>query len=86
MIVKRHCDMLNNYFKSCGATIEPRLKGQHQWYVEDTSNYCVDNFTSLNDWYIETLSYWIQEMSTDTLKNDGEWNGYTDMNKWEKKY
>lgn len=83
-IVKRHCDMLNNYFKSCGATIEPRLKGQHQWYVEDTSNYCVDNFTSLNDWYIETLSYWIQEMSTDTLKNDGEWNGYTDMNKWEK--
>ena len=83
-IVKRHCDMLNNYFKSCGATIEPRLKGQHQWYVEDTSNYCVDNFTSLNDWYIETLSYWIQEMSTDTLKNDGEWNGYTDVNKWEK--
>ena len=83
-IVKRHCDMLNNYFKSCGATIEPRLKGQHQWYVEDTSNYCVDNFTSLNDWYIETLSYWIQEMSTDTLKNDGEWNGYTDMKKWEK--
>ena len=83
-IVKRHCDMLNNYFKSCGATIEPRLKGQHQWYVEDTSNYCVENFTSLNDWYIETLSYWIQEMSTDTLKNDGEWNGYTDMNKWEK--
>ena len=83
-IVKRHCDMLNNYFKSCGATIEPRLKGQHQWYVEDTSGYCVDNFTSLNDWYIETLSYWIQEMSTDTLKNDGEWNGYTDMNKWEK--
>ncbi len=83
-IVKRHCDMLNNYFKSCGATIEPRLKGQHQWYVEDTSGYCVDNFVSLNYWYIETLSYWIQEMSTDTLKNDGEWNGYTDMNKWEK--
>lgn len=70
--VKRICTKLNNYFKSCGATIEPRLKGQHQWYVEDTSNYCVDNFTSLNDWYIETLSYWIQEMSTDTLKNDGE--------------
>ena len=83
-IVKRHCDMLNNYFKSCGATIEPRLKGQHQWYVEDTSGYCVDNFVSLNYWYTETLSYWIQEMSTDTLKNDGEWNGYTDMNKWEK--
>ena len=83
-IVKRHCDMLNNYFKSCGATIEPRLRGQHQWYVEDTSGYCVDNFVSLNYWYTETLSYWIQEMSTDTLKNDGEWNGYTDMNKWEK--
>ena len=56
-IVKRHCDMLNNYFKSCGATIEPRLKGQHQWYVEDTSGYCVDNFVSLNYWYTETLSY-----------------------------
>ena len=83
-IVKRHCDMLNNYFKSCGATIEPRLRGQHQWYVEDTSGYCVDNFVSLNYWYTETLSYWFQEMSTDTLKNDGEWNGYTDMNKWEK--
>lgn len=84
-IVKRHCDMLNNYFKSCGATIEPRLKGQHQWYVEDTSGYCVDNFVSLNYWYTETLSYWIQEMSGDFLNNDIDWNnkGYLkDSNKY----
>ena len=84
-IVKRHCDMLNNYFKSCGATIEPRLKGQHQWYVEDTSGYCVDNFVSLNYWYIETLSYWIQEMSGDFLNNNNDWNdkGYLkDSNKY----
>ena len=83
-IVKRHCDMLNNYFKSCGAVVEPKLKGTHQWYVEDTSNYCVDNFTSLNDWYIETLSYWIQEISSDTLGNDGEWNGIKDMDELDK--
>ena len=83
-IVKRHCDMLNNYFKSCGAVVEPKLKGTHQWYVEDTSNYCVDNFTSLNDWYIETLSYWIQELSSDTLGNDGEWNGIKDMDELDK--
>ena len=84
-IVKRHCDMLNNYFKSCGATIEPRLKGQHQWYVEDTSGYCVDNFVSLNYWYTETLSYWIQEMSGDFLNNNDDWNdkGYLkDSNKY----
>ena len=84
-IVKRHCDMLNNYFKSCGATIEPRLKGQHQWYVEDTSGYCVDNFVSLNYWYTETLSYWIQEMSGDFLNNNNDWNdkGYLkDSNKY----
>lgn len=84
-IVKRHCDMLNNYFKSCGATIEPRLKGQYQWYVEDTSGYCVDNFVSLNYWYTETLSYWIQEMSGDFLNNDIDWNnkGYLeDSNKY----
>ena len=84
-IVKRHCDMLNNYFKSCGATIEPRLKCQHQWYVEDTSGYCVDNFVSLNYWYTETLSYWIQEMSGDFLNNNNDWNdkGYLkDSNKY----
>lgn len=72
--MKKLCGMLNNYFKSCGAKIDPSLKGSNQWYVSDTNGYCVDKYNSLDDIYIETLEYWIQEMSGDFLNNTIDWN------------
>ena len=72
--MKKFCSMFNNYFKSCGAKIEPRLKGTHQWYVSDTQANSIDGYYSLNDMYIETLEYWIQEMSGDFLNNTIDWN------------
>lgn len=83
--MKKLCGMLNNYFKSCGAKIEPRLRGTHQWYVSDTQGSCLDGYDSINDIYIDTLGYWIQEMSGDFLNNDIDWNnkGYLeDSNKY----
>lgn len=81
--LKRICKKFNDYFKSCGAVVEPKLKGTHQWYVENTSTY-LDKEVSINDFYIQTLCLWIQEMSSDTLGNDGEWNGIKDMDELDK--
>lgn len=73
--VKRICTKLNNYFKSCGATIEPRLKGQWQWYVEDTQGYPNPYYArNINEIYVSILDYWIQEMSGDFLNNNDDWN------------
>lgn len=72
--MKKLCGMLNNYFKSCGAKIEPRLRGTHQWYDADTQGSCVDYFDSIEDIYIGKLGYWIQEMSGDFLNNTIDWN------------
>lgn len=81
--LKRICKKFNDYFKSCGAVVEPKLKGTHQWYVENTSTY-LDKEVSINDFYIQTLCLWIQEISSDTLGNDGEWNGIKDMDELDK--
>ena len=83
--MKKLCGMLNNYFKSCGAKIDPSLKGSNQWYVADTQGSCIDYFDSIEDIYIGKLGYWIQEMSGDFLNNDKDWNnkGYLeDSNKY----
>lgn len=84
--VKKICEKLNNYFKSCGAKIDPSLKGSNQWYVEDTCNFPNPYYArNINETYVVMLEYWIQEMSGDYLNNDKDWNnkGYLeDSNKY----
>ena len=84
--VKRLCEKLNNYFKSCGAKIDPSLKGSNQWYVDDTCDYPNPYYArNINETYVVMLEYWIQEMSGDYLNNDTDWNnkGYLeDSNKY----
>ena len=84
--VKKICEKLNNYFKSCGAKIDPSLKGSNQWYVADTQIYPNPySARNVNEIYISMLDYWIQEMSGDFLNNDKDWNnkGYLeDSNKY----
>lgn len=73
--VKRICEKLNNYFKSCGAKIDSSLKGSNQWYVEDTCNFPNPYYArNINETYVVMLEYWIQEMSGDYLNNDKDWN------------
>lgn len=73
--VKRICEKLNNYFKSCGAKVDPSLKGSNQWYVEDTCNFPNPYYArNINETYVVMLEYWIQEMSGDYLNNDKDWN------------
>lgn len=73
--VKKICEKLNNYFKSCGAKIDPSLKGSNQWYVEDTCNFPYPYYArNINETYVVMLEYWIQEMSGDYLNNDKDWN------------
>ena len=73
--VKKICEKLNNYFKSCGAKIDPSLKGSNQWYVEDTCNFPNPYYArNINETYVVMLEYWIQEMSGDYLNNDKDWN------------
>ena len=83
--VKRICTKLNNYFKSCGAKIEPRLKGTHQWYIDDTSDYPNPYYArTINEVYTSILGLWIHHMSNDTICNDKEWNGITTDDEFEK--
>lgn len=73
--VKKICEKLNNYFKSCGAKIDPSLKGSNQWYVSDTCDFPNPYYArNINETYIVMLEYWIQEMSGDFLNNDTDWN------------
>ena len=83
--VKRICTKLNNYFKSCGAKIEPRLKGTHQWYIDNTSGYPNPYYArTINEVYTSMLGLWIHEMANDTLRIDKEWNGITTDEELEK--
>ena len=83
--VKRICTKLNNYFKSCGAKIEPRLKGTHQWYIDNTSGYPNPYYArTINEVYTSILGLWIHEMANDTLRIDKEWNGITTDEELEK--
>lgn len=82
--VKKICEKLNNYFKSCGAKIEPRLRGTHQWYDDDTQNYPNPYYArNINETYVVILEYWIQEMSGDFLNNTMDWDnkGYLEDSK-----
>ena len=83
--VKRICTKLNNYFKSCGAKIEPRLKGTHQWYIDNTSGYPNPYYArTINEVCTSMLGLWIHEMANDTLRIDKEWNGITTDEELEK--
>ena len=74
--VKRICTKLNNYFKSCGAKIEPRLKGTHQWYIDNTSGYPNPYYArTINEVYTSMLGLWIHEMANDSLRINKQWNG-----------
>ena len=62
--------------KTCGAKIEPRLKGTHQWYIDNTSGYPNPYYArTINEVYTSMLGLWIHEMANDSLRINKQWNG-----------
>lgn len=71
--VDKVCTELNNYFKSCGATINPKLKGSNQYFVTTS-----DSFTdggSMKDFLVETVGIWTCQIAKDSVENEG-WKNF----------
>lgn len=71
--VDRVCDELNNYFKSCGAIINPKLKNTSQYFVTTS-----DSFTdggSMKDFLVETVGIWTCQCAKDSVEHEG-WKNF----------
>ena len=71
--VDRVCDELNNYFKSCGAIINPKLKNTSQYLVTTS-----DSFTdggSMKDFLVETVGIWTCRRAKDAVEQVG-WKNF----------
>lgn len=73
---KKYVDMyvneLNKYFESCGAVINPNLKGSSQYCVRGTSTF--RNNTSIKDFMVSTIGLWTNRRATDTFNNSDDHN------------
>lgn len=76
---KKYVDMyvneLNKYFKSCGAVINPNLKGSSQYCVRGTSTF--RNNTSIKDFMVGTIGLWTNRRATDYFRTNGKWGNIT---------
>ena len=71
--VDRVCTELNNYFKSCGAIINPKLKNTSQYFVTTS-----DSFTdggSMKDFLVETVGIWTCQRAKDAVEQEG-WKNF----------
>ena len=70
--VDMYVDELNKYFESCGAVINPNLKGSSQYCVRGTSTF--RNNTSIKDFMVGTIGLWTNRRATDTFNNSDDHN------------
>lgn len=73
--VDMYVDELNKYFESCGAVINPNLKGSSQYCVRGTSTFR-DN-TSIKDFMVSTIGLWTNRRATDYFRTNGKWGNIT---------
>lgn len=73
--VGMYVDELNKYFESCGAVINPNLKGSSQYCVGGTSTF--RNNTSIKDFMVGTIGLWTNRRATDTFNNSDDHNTNT---------
>lgn len=67
------CNVLNDYFKSCGAIINPKLKNTSQYLVTTS-----DSFTdggSMKDFLVETVGIWTCQRAKDAVEQEG-WKNF----------
>lgn len=71
--VDKACTELNNYFKSCGAIINPKLVNTSQYFVTTS-----DSFTdggSMKDFLVETVNIWTCQCAKDSVEHEG-WKNF----------
>ena len=71
--VDKACTELNNYFKSCGAIINPKLVNTSQYLVTTS-----DSFTdggSMKDFLVETVGIWTCQCAKDSVEHEG-WKNF----------
>lgn len=73
--VGMYVDELNKYFESCGAVINPNLKGSSQYCVRGTSTF--RNNTSIKDFMVGTIGLWTNRRATDYFRTSGKWGNIT---------
>lgn len=73
--VGMYVDELNKYFESCGAVINPNLKGSSQYCVGGTSTF--RNNTSIKDFMVGTIGLWTNRRATDYFRTSGKWGNIT---------
>lgn len=67
------CNVLNNYFKSCGAIINPKLKGRNQYLVTTSDSFLYGD--TLKGFLAGTIGIWTCQRAGDAVEGEG-WKNF----------
>ena len=67
------CNVLNNYFKSCGAIINPKLKNTSQYFVTTSDSFLYGD--TLKGFLAGTVNIWTCQCAKDSVEHEG-WKNF----------
>lgn len=67
------CNVLNDYFKSCGAIINPKLKGRNQYLVTTSDSFLYGD--TLKGFLAGTVNIWTCQRAKDAVEQEG-WKNF----------
>lgn len=67
------CNVLNNYFKSCGAIINPKLKNTSQYFVTTSDSFLYGD--TLKGFLAGTVGIWTCQRAKDAVEQEG-WKNF----------
>lgn len=67
------CNILNNYFKSCGAFIDPKLKNTSQYFVTTSDSFLYGD--TLKGFFAGTVGIWTCQCAKDSVEHEG-WKNF----------
>lgn len=67
------CNVLNDYFKSCGAVINPKLKGRNQYLVTTSDSFLYGD--TLKGFLAGTVNIWTCQRAKDAVEQEG-WKNF----------
>lgn len=67
------CNVLNDYFKSCGAVINPKLKGRNQYLVTTSDSFLYGD--TLKGFLAGTVNIWTCQRAEDAVEGVG-WKNF----------
>lgn len=71
--VTDYCNILNNYFKSCGAIINPKLKNTSQYLVTTSDSFLYGD--TLKGFLAGTVGIWTCQRAKDAVEQEG-WKNF----------